>query len=217
MKKLFFALSMGLMALSCSTAEQPAPAAEQGNPVIETIMSRRSIRAYKDQAVPRELLDQVVECGIWAPNAMNAQMWEVRVVTSQEWINGATEAVKKSAESGSPAAKQFEDPAFKNIFRNAPAVIFIGHKVTDQPGAFTQVDCGLMAENMMLAAKSLGLGTVCMASPVATFLKQPVGEPFLKQLGFSEGYEPLICIGIGYANEDPAPKPRNKEVIRFIE
>lgn len=213
MKKLFFALTMGFMALSCSTAEQPAPATEQGNPVIETIMSRRSIRAYKDQAVPRELLDQVVECGIWAPNAINAQQWEVRVVTSAEWINGATEAVKNSAEAGSPAAAQFEDPAFKNIFRNAPAVIFIGHK----PGAYTPVDCGLMAGNMMLAAKSLGLGTVCMASPIRTFLLTPVGAPFLEQLGFSEGYEPLICIGIGYANEDPAPKPRNKEVIRFVE
>lgn len=208
---------MGFMALSCSTAEQPAPATEQGNPVIETIMSRRSIRAYKDQAVPRELLDQVVECGIWAPNAMNSQMWEVRVVTSQEWINGATEAVKKNAEAGSPAAKQFEDPSFKNIFRNAPAVIVIGHKVTNQPGSFTQVDCGLMAENMMLAAKSLGLGTVPMASPVGTFLATPVGAPFLAQLGFSEGYEPLLCIGIGYPDEEPAAKPRNKEVIKYIE
>lgn len=216
MKKMIFAMAIGLMAAVACSPAQPQSAenpAEDKNVVIETIMSRRSVRAYKDQAVPRELLDQVVECGIWAPNAINAQQWEVRVVTSKEWIDGATEAVKKQAKAGTPEAAQFDDPAFKNIFRNAPAVIFIGHK----PGAYTPVDCGLMAENMMLAAKSLGLGTVCMASPIRTFLTAPVGEPFLQQLGFSEGYEPLICIGIGYADEEPAAKPRNKEVIRFIE
>jgi nitroreductase len=73
-----------------------------------------------------------------------------------------------------------------------------------------------MAENMMLAAQSLGLGTVCMASPVM-FLTQAAGAEFLSSLSFSEGYEPLICIGIGYADETPAAKPRNKEVIKYIE
>lgn len=203
------------MAIVGCSAPQSAPeqsAENDKNEVIETIMTRRSIRAYKNQAVPKELLDQVVECGIWAPNAINAQQWEVRVVTSEEWINSATAAAKEAAK-GTPQEVQFNDPTFKNLFRNAPAVIFIGHK----PGAYTPVDCGLMAGNMMLAAKSLGLGTVCMASPVRTFLLTPAGAPFLESLGFSEGYEPLICIGIGYPDEEPAAKPRNKEVIKYVE
>lgn len=215
MKKRIFAMAIGLIAAVGCNAPQPAAeqaASDDKNQVIETIMTRRSIRAYKDQAVPKELLDQVVECGIWAPNAINAQQWEVRVVQSEEWINSATQAAKVAAE-GTPAEAQFNDPSFKNLFRNAPAVIFIGHK----PGAYTPVDCGLMAGNMMLAAKSLGLGTVCMASPVRTFLLEPAGAPFLESLGFSEGYEPLICIGIGYPDEDPAAKPRNREVIKYVE
>jgi nitroreductase len=174
-------------------------------------MARRSVRAYKDQAVPRELLEQVVECGINAPNAMNAQQWEVRVVESKEWIDKATEAYKLAAK-GTPAEKSMADPSFKNMFRNAPVVIFIGCK----SGKYTPVDCGLMAENMMLAAQSLGLGTVCMGGPIGFFL-QPAGEPLLKSLSFSEGYEPLICIGIGYADEAPEAKPRNKDVIKYIE
>ncbi len=213
MRKLFFAIASLMVFVGC-TNNQPAQSdccQECKNPVIENIMSRRSVRAYKDQAVPRELLEQVVECGINAPNAMNAQQWEVRVVGSKEWIKRATEAYKQSMK-GTPGEKMIADPSFKNMFRNAPAVIFIGHK----PSKFTQVDCGLMAENMMLAAKSLGLGTVCMAGPVMFFL-QPEGETFLKSLGFSEGYEPLICIGIGYADEEPAAKSRNKEVIKFVE
>lgn len=208
------AAAIYLMAISCGTATQSPEqnVANDKNEVIETILTRRSIRAYKDQAVPKELLDQVVECGVWAPNAINAQQWEVRVVMSEEWINSATAAAKEAAK-GTPNEAQFNDPSFKNLFRNAPAVIFIGHK----PGAYTPVDCGLMAGNMMLAAKSLGLGTVCMASPVRTFLMTEAGASHLTSLGFSEGYEPLICIGIGYPDEEPAAKPRNMEVIKYVE
>ena len=215
MKNLFIAMAIVLFAVGCCNnqpAKQQECCKEDCNQVIETIMSRRSIRAYKDQPVEKELLDKVLECGIHAPNAMNAQQWEVRVVMSQEWINMATEA-SKAAAKGSPMEAQYSDPAFKNIFRNAPAVIFIGHK----PNLFTPVDCGLMASNIMIAAKSLGLGTVCMAAPVMTFLMKPEGKPFLESLGFSEGYEPLICIGIGYPDEEPAVKPRNKEVIKYVE
>lgn len=213
MRKFLFAAAIFVASIGC-TNNQPAQTEcckECKNPVIENIMARRSVRAYKEQAVPRELLEQVVECGINAPNAMNAQQWEVRVVESKAWIDKATEAYKQSVK-GTPAEKMVTEPSFKNMFRNAPAVIFIGHK----PSKYTAVDCGLMAENMMLAAQSLGLGTVCMASPVM-FLTQAAGAEFLSSLSFSEGYEPLICIGIGYADEAPAAKPRNKEVIKYIE
>lgn len=213
MKKFLFAAAIFVASIGC-TNNQPAQTEcckECKNHVIENIMARRSVRAYKEQAVPRELLEQVVECGINAPNAMNAQQWEVRVVESKAWIDKATEAYKQSVK-GTPAEKMVTEPSFKNMFRNAPAVIFIGHK----PSKYTAVDCGLMAENMMLAAQSLGLGTVCMASPVM-FLTQAAGAEFLSSLSFSEDYEPLICIGIGYADEAPAAKPRNKEVIKYIE
>ena len=214
MRKILMAAAIYLMAVSCGTPTQSPEqnVANDKNEVIETILTRRSIRAYKDQAVPKELLDQVLECGVYAANAVNAQQWEVRVVMSEEWINSATAAAKEAAK-GTPAEAQFNDPSFKNLFRNAPAVIFIGHK----PGAYTPVDCGLMAGNIMLAAKSLGLGTVCMASPVRTFLLTEAGASHLTSLGFSEGYEPLICIGIGYPDEEPAAKPRNMEVIKYVE
>ena len=214
MRKFLYAVIAGVMASVGCTNNRPAEKAccEEGkNPVIENIMTRRSIRSYKEQAVPRELLDKVTECGIYAANAMNAQQWEVRIVDSKEWIDQTTQTYKESVK-GTPGEKSTADPSFKNMFRNAPAVIFIGHK----PGMLTQVDCGLMAGNIMLAAKSLGLGTVCMAGPVM-FFKQPAGEPYLKSLNFSDGYEPLLCIGIGYADEEPTAKPRNKEVIKYVE
>jgi nitroreductase len=174
-------------------------------------MARRSIRAYTDQTVSRELLDKITECGINAPNGMNAQQWEVRIVDSKEWLDNATSQYQQSVK-GTPAEKEFENPNFKNMFRNAPAVIFVAHK----PGHCTQVDCGLMAGNMMLAAQSLGLGSICMMGPLV-WLKSDAGKPIIESLGFSEGYEPLLCVGIGYAAEQPEARPRNKEVIKYVE
>ena len=210
----FFIISAMMVATSCTSTTsktENAPAEEASNPVIETILSRRSIRAYKDEPVARELLQQIAECGINAPNGMNAQQWEVRIVDNPEWLKNITEAQRKAAE-GTPMAKQFEDPALKNVFRNDPAVIFIAHK----PGPCTQVDCGLMAGNMVLSAKSLGLGSIVMMGPLG-FFSRPEGEPFLKSLGLSEGYQLLLCVGVGYADEEPAARPRNKEVIKYVE
>lgn len=216
MKHLIFSLIVATMvATSCTSTtsmRDAAPAEEVQNPVIETILSRRSIRAYKEQSVPREVLQQIAECGINAPNGMNAQQWEVRIVDSKQWLDNATAAYKNSVKADSPMAKQFADPSFKNMFRNAPAVIFIAHKA----GPCTQVDCGLMAGNIVLSAKSLGLGSVCMMGPLG-FFSTPEGKPFLESLSFSEGYELLLCVGIGYADEQPDARPRNKQVIKFVE
>lgn len=215
MKRLFIAAMALMMATGCcQKAEQTCQkecCEKECNPVIETIMSRRSIRKYTDQAVPRELLNQIAECGINAPNGMNAQQWEVRIVDNAEWIASATKSYVESVK-GTPSEKMVSGEGFKNMFRNAPAVIFIAHK----PGRCTQVDCGLMAGNMVLAAKSLGLGTCCMMGPLG-FFSTPEGKEFLSSMNLSEGYELLLSVGVGYPDEEPAAKPRNKEVIKFVE
>lgn len=187
-----------------------ATTAPQQNQVIETIMARRSIRAYKPDPVPHEVLDKILECGINAPNGMNAQQWEVRVVDSKEWLDNATVAYKQTV-AGTPAEKSVADPKFVNMFRNAPTVVFIAHK----PGHCTQVDCGLMAGNMVTAAQSLGIGSVCMMGPLG-FFATAQGKPFLESLELSQGYELLLCIGMGYADEQPEAKPRNRDVIKYI-
>lgn len=177
------------------------------NQVVETIMTRRSVRQYKPQAVEREKMQTIVECGINAPNAMNKQPWEVRVVDNADYINGVTELYKKAN------PKAAEDPAFKNMFRNAPTVVFIGHDTKSESSPF---DCGLLAENMMISAWSMGIGSCCLGSP-ARFMKTPEAAEYLQKLGFSEGYELLYCIGFGYPDEAPAAKPREAAKVKFVE
>lgn len=207
----FAVLLLPLMACG-GGAQQQAPAETPvqdslKNQVVETIMTRRSVRQYKPQAVEREKMQTIVECGINAPNAMNKQPWEVRVVDNADYINGVTELYKKAN------PKAAEDPAFKNMFRNAPTVVFIGHDTKSESAPF---DCGLLAENMMISAWSMGIGSCCLGSP-ARFMKTPEAAEYLQKLGFSEGYELLYCIGFGYPDEAPAAKPREAAKVKFVE
>lgn len=207
----FAVLLLPLMACG-GGAQQQAPAETPvqdslKNQVVETIMTRRSVRQYKPQAVEREKMQTIVECGINAPNAMNKQPWEVRVVDNADYINGVTELYKKAN------PKAAEDPAFKNMFRNAPTVVFIGHDTKSESSPF---DCGLLAENMMISAWSMGIGSCCLGSP-ARFMKTPEAAEYLQKLGFSEGYELLYCIGFGYPDEAPAAKPREAAKVKFVE
>ena len=179
----------------------------QSEAVVKTIMERRSIRKYKPQPVEREKMQTIVECGVNAPNAMNRQPWEVRVVDNPDFINGVTELYTKEQ------PKAAEDPNFKNMFRNAPTVVFVGRDVQSGSAEF---DCGLLSENMMLAAQSMGIGSCCLGSPAA-FMRSPAAAEYLKQLGFSEGYELLYCIAFGYPDEAPAAKPRDLTKIKFVE
>ena len=179
----------------------------QSEAVVKTIMERRSIRKYKPQPVEREKMQTIVECGVNAPNAMNRQPWEVRVVDNPDFINGVTELYKKEQ------PKVAEDPNFKNMFRNAPTVVFIGRDVQSGSAEF---DCGLLSENMMVAAQSMGIGSCCLGSPAA-FMRSPAAAEYLKKLGFSEGYELLYCIAFGYPDEAPAAKPRDLTKIKFVE
>ena len=175
--------------------------------VIATIMERRSIRQYKPQPVNRDTMQVILNCGINAPNGQNKQSWEVRVVDNPEFINGLT-AIYTQANP-----KAAEDPSFKNMFRNAPTVVFIAN---DPSYDFSQIDCGLLGGNMILSAQSMGIGSCCLGGP-ARFMQSPEAAEYLKKLNFSEGYELLYCIAFGYPDEAPAAKPRNAEKVKFID
>ncbi len=187
--------------------ESTATGGTKENVVIETIMARRSVRKYKPQPVEREKLEKIVQCGINAPSAMNNQPWEVRVVTSQDYINGITEAYKKAN------PKVAEDSGFKNMFHNAPAVIFIA----SPKNGSGQLDCGLLGENMILAAQSLGLGTCCLGGPIGFIKSNSDARPYLSKLGFSDDYELLLAISVGYPDESPEAKPRDTSKAIFLE
>lgn len=205
---------VGLLAMSCQgkkaqeeTAVEESCTGDSCNVVIETIMARHSIRAYKDQPVEREKLEKIVECGINAPSGMNQQPWQVRVVDSPDYINGITEIFKVAM------PKMAEDPGFKNMFRNAPAVIFIA----SPKNGSGQLDCGMLGENMILAAQSMGLGTCPLGGPIAFMKNNADAKPYLDKLDIPEDYELLYAIAVGYPDENPEAKPRDASKAKFVE
>lgn len=194
---------------SCTstTDTQQVQADNNDNQVIEAIMARRSIRQYKDTPVEREKLELIATCGINAPTGMFRQPWEVRIVDNPEFINGITQ-VYLEADSNAVAGR-----GFKNMFRNAPAVIFIAHTGEGT----SEIDCGLMGENMILAAQSLGLGTCCLGGPVRFMATNENARPYVEKLGLSAGYKLLYAIAVGYPDEAPDAKPRDTSKVKFVE
>ncbi|MBO7240310.1 MAG: nitroreductase, partial [Bacteroidaceae bacterium] len=165
---------------------------------------RRSIRNYKQIPVSRDTLNTIMECGINAPNGQNKQSWEVRVVENPELQN---EIKALMATVGGERAA--------GCFYNAPVWVFIAR---DKGYDFSAYDCGLLAENMMLSANALGVGSVCLGSPVRFILDSPQKDAVLEKLGFSEGYELCLCISMGYPEgEKPEAKPRDMSKVKYVE
>ena len=152
-------------------------------------------------------MNVILECGINAPNGQNRQSWEVRVVDSPALMD----EIKEAMAQGHP---DMEPKAVKGCFRNAPVMVFIAR---DPSYDFSAYDCGLLAENMMLSAWSLGVGSICLGSPVRFLTDNDACRPVLEKLGFSAGYELCLCVGFGYADEAPAAKQRNPEKVKFVE
>ena len=207
--KTFNILSAAILLLVASACcqNQAQSSGNNSDAVIENIMARRSIRKYKPTPVGRDTMNVILECGINAPNGQNRQSWEVRVVDSPALMD----EIKEAMAQGHP---DMEPKAVKGCFRNAPVMVFIAR---DPSYDFSAYDCGLLAENMMLSAWSLGVGSICLGSPVRFLTDNDACKPILEKLGFSAGYELCLCVGFGYADEAPAAKPRNPEKVKFVE
>ena len=76
---------------------------------------------------------------------------------------------------------------------------------------------GLLAENMILSAWSMGIGSCCLGGPARFMTGSPAAADYVKQLGFTEGYNLLLCIAFGYPDETPAAKPRDASKARYID
>jgi nitroreductase len=153
------------------------------NPTLEAIFQRRSIRKYTEQPVETEKLDLLLKAGMAAPSAMNCRPWEFIVVTEPEKL------------------AQFRKGL---IFgdRNAPAAIVVcgNPSLSSNPAArlFWVQDCSAATENILIAAVSLGLGTVWIGvHPVAKFVKT-----VRTILALPRQVTPLCVVYVGYPVDD---------------
>ena len=181
------------------------------NPVTQAIMARRSIRKYLNKPVEHEKLAFLVECGINAPSGSNRQPWVLRVVENQELlaqVNDVNDVFKQQN------AKQVaRDKGFKNLFRNAPNIILV---CTPAKGG-GEIDAGMLGQNIMLAAQSIGLGTCCLGGIVRFIQSDPKTEFFREALGIPIDYKINYILAVGYPDETPEAKPRDSSKVMFID
>lgn len=183
------------------------------NETIQTILSRKSIRAYTDEPVSDEDIATIVSCGLQAPTGMNRQPWHVTVVQNRALLDRIS-AKNQEIMAASPDESTRKKAAVKNFdnFRSAPMAIIISGTNRE---TYTIADCANVTENMALAAHALGLGS-CYIASFALSLNQPDGSALKTELGIPDEYMPLFALCLGHAAEDPAPRKRNPDVVNYV-
>jgi len=199
MKKLFLAMTTVLLALgSCSTQpgeqqETAANTADNGQAAIENIMTRTSIRKYKDQPVEQEKIDIMLKAAMAAPTALNLQPWHFIVIDDKNTL--------KLLSGQQP--------------NNAPLMIAVcgdTNKTTMPDGKgklpdFWVQDVSAATENLLLAAHAQGLGAVWTSVyPVMERVAEVANV-----LNCPENIIPLAVVRIGYPDESPKPKDKFKQ------
>lgn len=146
---------------------------------IDALKTRRSIRLYEEKPVPRKMIEQIIDTARLAPSANNIQPWEFVVVTdpgTRKKIADLTDYGKFIAQSGACVAVFAKD---------------VKHYLEDASAA---------TENILVAARALGLGTCWVAG-----YKKAYGAPVVELLGVPAGFSLVALISLGYPAEEAEP------------
>jgi len=192
--------------------------------LMETIMHRRAIRRFDTRQIEEEALQEILQAGLYAPSAGGKQ-GVILVVCQDKEVNERLGRIKRAnsnphmATATSYVSKEqpsiADDPNIKNAFYDAPTVITM---FAPKNFLFSAEDCAVAAENMMLVADSLGIGSCYLGQGWSAFA-DPYGQEILKKWNIRTDYYAVMQLLRGYPREGdphPAGKPRtNDRVLRF--
>lgn len=215
LKKLLIVVGVVLLT-SCNQQPNVAPQepVDSSAIVIENIMTRVSVRQFTSEPIAKTDLQVILKAGLQAPSAMNAQDWQVRIVTNQEMLNTLSGFMLKT-EMGKGMAERLGG---KNAFANAPAVAFVAAETGDKATAYNREDTALLSENILLTAHALGLGATYQAAPARMINDSAEAKDYLKAaFGFPDNAELINIIIMGHPAENPAVKDRDQSKGRIIE
>ncbi|HWQ61715.1 MAG TPA: nitroreductase family protein [Negativicutes bacterium] len=182
--------------------------------IAEAIENRRSVRSYTAQKVDKATIEKLIAAAIQAPSASNAQPWSFAVIQDTNLLKEYSDRTKKlllgSMTEDSPHAKyrgMLQNPDF-NIFYTAGTLLMIYARPR---GLHSYGDCCLAAQNVMLTAHSLGLGT-CWIGFARTILDQPEVK---RELGVPADYAIVAPIIVGYPQGKIPQLTRDEPEILF--
>jgi nitroreductase len=152
------------------------------NPIIENILSRRSFREFQDKPISYDDLQIILECALHAPSAMNKQTWHFTALTDKEEIGALAAAMRRFLRR--------DDYDFYK-----PAVLILTSNERDCD--FGKEDNACAMENIMLAAHSMGLGSVWI-NQLNGFSDEPEIKEALMGLDLPDNHIVYGCCAIGY-------------------
>lgn len=172
------------------------------NETLDTLKTRRSIRKFKSDMIPQDVLEKIVEAGTYAPTGMGRQSPVVIAITNEE-LRG--QIVKANAKIGG-WGEDF-DP-----FYGAPVILLVAAE--NCPTAVYDGSC--VMSNLMNAARSLGIGS-CWIHRAKEELESDFGKRLLQSLGIDGDYIGIGHVALGYIDGDnPAPKPRKENWVYWV-
>ena len=173
------------------------------NEVLENIRTRRSVRAFKPDMVPEDILRQIAEAGTWAPTGRNAQSPIIIAVTNKELRDRISDMNRKIG-----GWDEGFDP-----FYGAPVIMIV---LADRNAPTAVYDGSLVMENLMLAANSLGVGSIWIHRAREEF-ESAEGREILRSLGIEGDYVGVGNCALGYAaGIIPDGKPRKENWVYWV-
>lgn len=173
------------------------------NPIVENLLTRRSVRKFTDQEIPREILDVILKCGYYAPSGHNLQTWQFTVIEKAEDIARLKESAEKAAKENNVNFYGWENPKVLVLVSN------------DNRNPLGCQDASNASENMMLAAHSFGIGSVWL-NPLMTLRDvSPVSE-ILTEFGVPKNHTVWSTIAMGYSLTEGAFLKKKENVIKFV-
>ena len=186
------------------------------NDVMQTILHRRSIRRFDDRQLDEDALQQILQAGLYAPSAGGRQ-GVLFAVCQDRAVNLRLGRIKRAnshprmASGGNYVSREqpsiADDPALTDAFYGAPTVITL---FAPKNFLFAVDDCAVAAENMMLAADALGVGSCYIGQGWPAFA-DPYGQEILRQWAIPTDHYAVMQLLLGYprpGDAHPAPKPR---------
>lgn len=186
------------------------------NETLETIAKRYSCRDYQDKMPPDEILQAIAQAALQAPSGMNRQAWRVIVVKDRDLMR------EMEAEGLAYLAAMEDQSGYNRImerggrlFYGAPCMIVVPIDPAQYGPAL--IDCGILCQNITLAATSLGIANVMCGFAGLAFASGLRAEEFSKRLGFPQGYAFGCSVLLGYANTTKPPHEPDPEKIIYIQ
>ncbi len=185
------------------------------NETLNVIATRYSCRDFKSEMPSDEILQAIAEAAIQAPSGMNRQAWRVIVVKDQTLMRDM------EAEGMNYLASMEDKSSYNRImdrggrlFYGAPCMIVVPIDPAQYGPAL--IDCGILCQNITLAATSLGIANIICGFTGLAFASGLRAEEFSKRLGFPDGYAFGCSVLLGYANATKPPHEPDRDKISFI-